>query len=129
MCESDGNSNFGCTGMVIVLLGVYPAFLVLGFIAQVVEMMTGVKSNTAFTWVLGLAVAAAFTWAARKIPLFGGVLLGTGTAIGMIVLLLAMNGGDTDALDASWVKWLVATVSVGIGFLPLLWKLGRTGTR
>ena len=48
-----------------------------------------------------------------------------GTAIGMIVLLLFVNGGDREALDTFVAKTLVTGVSVGTGVLYFWWWVNR----
>jgi hypothetical protein len=99
----------------------------LGCIAELTAELTGFESTSVLNWEFGLAGTLLLTWAFLRNAFLRSSLLVTGTAIGMIVLLFALNGGDEEALDAWWLKALVAVVSVGTGAIYLSWHLKRQG--
>lgn len=127
MSYSNTNDNSGCSVVLVLACGLFGGVLILGCIAELTAEVTGFESTSVLSWEFGLVVTLLFAWAFLRSPFLRSSLLVTGTAIGLIVLLLALNGGDKEALDAWWVKALVAGTSVGTGALYLFWHLKRQG--
>ena len=125
MNYSSMNDNSGCAIVLVLACALSVGIIILAGIAEVAAELTGVDSNTVLTWEIGLAGTLLFVWALLRNPFLRFSVLVTGTAIGMIVLLLALNGGDEQMLDSSWTKACVAIVSVGVGALYLFWDLKR----
>ena len=125
MSYSSTNDNLGCATVLVLACGLSVGLIILTGIAEVAAELTGVDSNTVLTWEIGLAGTLLFVWALLRNPFLRFSVLVTGTAIGMIVLLLALNGGHKQILDSQWTKALVTSVSVGVGALYLFWDLKR----
>lgn len=125
MSYSSTNDNSGCVIVIVLACALYPGILILAGIAEVAAELTGINSRTVFTWEIGLAGTLLLVWMLLRNPFLRFSLLVTGTAIGMIVLLLALNGGDEQILDSPWTKAFVASVSAGVGALYLFWNLKR----
>ena len=125
MSYSGMNDNSSCAIVLVLACVLYPGILILAGVAEVAAELTGINSKTVFTWEICLAGTLLFVWALLRNPILRFSLLVTATAIGMIVLLLAVNVGDEQILDSPWTKAFVASVSAGVGALYLFWGLKR----
>jgi len=125
MSYSSMNHNSGCVVVLVLACALPLGVLILAGVAEIAAELTGIDSNTVLAWEIGLAGTVLFVWALLRNPILRFSLLVTGIAIGMIVLLLALNGGDKQILDSPWTKAFVASVSVGVGALYLFWDLKR----
>lgn len=119
------NDNSGCAVVLVVAFALSVGILILGGVAEVVAKLPGCNSNTVLGWEIAILGTALFVWALFRNPILRFSVLVTGMAIGMIVLLLALNGGDERLLDSPWTKAFVASVSAGVGALYLFWDLKR----
>ena len=117
------DDNSGCAAVILLAIGLVLGFAILGCIAELTSDIVGADFNTVLAWEMGLAGTVAFVWLVLRNPLLRFSLMVTGTAIGMMVLLLALNGGDEEILNAGWAKPLVTAVSVGMGALYLFWEV------
>jgi hypothetical protein len=125
MSYSNTNDNSGCAVVLVVACALSVGIVILVGIAEVAAELTSCNANTVLGWEIGILGTVLFVWALFRNPILRFSLLVTGIAIGMIVLLLALNGGDEQILDSPWTKAFVASVSVGVGALYLLWDLKR----
>ena len=125
MSYSSMNNNSGCAIVLVLAFALSLGIVILAGVAEVAAELTGIDSNTVLAWEIGLAGTLLFVWALLRNPILRFSLLVTAMAIGMIVLLLAVNGGDEQILDFPWTKAFVASVSAGVGALYLFWDLKR----
>jgi len=125
MSYSSTDDHSGCAGVILLAIGLLLGFAILGCIAELISEMAGADFDTVLAWEMGLAGTVAFVWLVLTNPLLRFSLVVAGTAIGMMILLLALNGSDEEILDAGWAKPLVTAVSVGMGALYLFWDLKR----
>lgn len=125
MSYSSTNNNSGCGVVLLLACALSVGIVVLVGIAEVAAGITGIDPNTVLGWEIGILGTVLFVWMLCRNPLLRFSLMITGTAIGMIVLLLLLNGGDKQVLDSPWTKALVTGVSVGAGALYLCWDLKR----
>jgi peptidoglycan/LPS O-acetylase OafA/YrhL len=117
--------NSGCVIILVLMFCLVGGVLSLGCIAEFIAELTGIESTSVLNWEFGVVGTLLFFWMFLRNPLLRFALLVTASAIGMIVLLLALNGGDEEALDAWWIKALVAGISVGVGAIYLFRHLKR----
>jgi len=125
MSYSRTNDNSGCAIVLVLASALSLGIIILAGIAEVSAELMGIDSNTVLAWEFGLVGTLLFVWALLRNPILRFSLLVTCTAIGMIVLLLALNGGDEQILDSPWTKAFVTSVSGGVGALYLFWDLKR----
>jgi hypothetical protein len=125
MSYSNTNDNSGCAIVLVVACALSIGIVILAGIAEVAAELAGCNSNTVLGWEIGILGTVLFVWMLLRNPILRFSLLVTGTAIGMVVLLLALNGGDEQILDSPWTKAFVASVSAGVGALYLFWDLKR----
>ena len=125
MSYSSMNDKSGCAIVLVLAFASSLGIVLLAGVAEVAVGLTGIDSNTILAWDIGLAGTLLFFWALLRNPILRFSLLVTGTAIGMIVLLLTVNGGDEQIVDSPWTKAFVTSVSGGGGALYLFWDLKR----
>jgi len=125
MANSSTNDNSGCAIVLALAVAVSLGIVILAGIAEVAAELAGCNSNTVLGWGIAILGTVLFVWALFRNPILRFSLLVTAIAIGMIVLLLALNRGDEQILDSPWTKALVASVSAGVGALCLFWDLKR----
>jgi len=113
MSYSSTNDHSGFTIVLVLACALSVGIIILAGIAEVAAELTGIDSNTVLAWEIGLAGTLLFVWALLRNPILRFSLLVTGIAIGMIALLLDLNGGHKQVLDSQWTKALVTSVSVG----------------
>lgn len=119
------NNNQGCGIALVLGCGLFGGVLILGCIAQVAAELTGCNSNTVLGWQLGILGTVLFVWMFLRNPLLRFSVLVTATATGLIILLMALNGGHEQSLDSLWTKVFVAVIYVGVGAFYLFWDLKR----
>lgn len=125
MTDPSTDDNSGCAIVILLVLGPLLAVGVLYWIAGLASELVGADFDVVFSWGMGIAGTAATVWLILKVPLLMFCVIITGTAIGMIFLLLCFNGGNQEALDTFLAKTLVTGVSVGTGVLYLWWEAKR----
>ena len=125
MTDTNIDDNSGCAFIIVLAAGFLLTTAVLYWIAGLASELVGADFDTVFSCGMGIAVTVATVWLILKIPLLMFCVVITGTAIGMIVLLLFFNGGDREALDTFVAKTLVTGVSVGTGVLYFWWWVKR----
>ena len=115
----------GCAVIVLPVIGLLFGIAILGWIADVVSELASVKRGTAVAWEMGIAAMVVAVWMTLKMPLLRFSLIVTGTAIGLIVLVLYVTDGDEQVLDSVVTKTAVAVVSAGIGAVYLFREVKR----
>jgi hypothetical protein len=123
--DSSMNDTSGCALVLIVAFALFVGIVILAAVAEVAAQLTGCNSNTVLGWEFGILGTVLFVWMLLRHPLLRFSVLVTVTATGMIVLLLALNGGHEQGLDSPWTKVFVAGTSVGVGAVYLFWDLKR----
>lgn len=119
------DDNPGCAVIVLPVIGLLFGIVILGWIAGVVSEVASVEIGTVVAWEMGIAGMVIVVWMTLKMPLLRFSLVVTGTAIGLIVLVLCVTGGDEQVLDSVLAKTMITGLSTGIGAVYLFWDIRR----
>lgn len=118
-------NNTGCFIVPVLAFALLGGLLILDCVAEVAAELTGCESGSVLSWEIGVIGTILFVWMILRNPLLRFSVLVTATATGMIILLMALNGGHEQSLDSPWTKVFVAGISVGVGAVYLFWDLKR----
>ena len=119
------DDNPGCAIIVPLVIGPLVGIVILGWITGLISELASVDKSTVVAWEMGIAGMVLAVWMVVKMPLVRFSVIVTGTAIGLIVLVLCWTGGDEQVLDSVVPKASIILVSVGMGAVYMYWEIKR----
>ena len=125
MSYPNANDNPGCAIIVPLVIALLFGIVILGWITGLIAELTSVDNSTVVAWEMGIAGMVLAVWMILKMPLMRFSVIVTGTAIGLIVLVLCLTGGDEQVLDSVVPKASIILVSVGMGAVYMYWEIKR----
>lgn len=119
----DDNPSYAI--FVPLVIGPLFGIVILGWITDLVSELASVDESTVVAWEMGIAGMVLAVWMILKMPLVRFSVIVTGTAIGLIVLVLCWTGRDEQVLDSVVTKTSITLVSVGMGAVYMYWEIKR----